>query len=94
MRIISFIILVVIMGLGIMFASLNASTTQVNYLIGQKELPLIALLFLSLVTGILLGFIAMIWKVLRLKAKVHSLSSKLSKAQEQLSKLEISGKEA
>ena len=76
-----------------MFASLNASTTTVNYLIGEKEMPLIAVMFVSLILGVLLCFFTMIWKVLRLKAKVISLNSKLKKSEEQNKKSELALKE-
>ncbi len=81
MRILSFIIVIAILILCIMFTSLNASSATVNYLLGQKEIPLIAIMFISLILGILLCFILMIWKVIKLKSKVCSLERKLNKSE-------------
>lgn len=87
MRIVSLIFLVLIVVLTIMFASLNATSTQVNYFVGEKELPLILVMFLSLILGVLLSWLVMVWKVIKLKTKIHSLNSKLSKAENNLSKM-------
>lgn len=94
LRIISFLILFCILGLFIMFAALNASSITVNYIIGTKEMPVIALIFISLVIGVLLGFFSMIWKVIGLKAKLRSMSSKLKKSEDQLKKTDLTIKEA
>lgn len=81
MRIVSIIVLVVIVLLGVMFASLNATDIEVNYLIGQSTMPLVVLMFITFMIGLMLGAFMMIWKVIKLKAQIHRLKSDLKKVE-------------
>lgn len=87
MRIVSLIFLVLLLVATVMFASLNSASTSVNYFLGERELPLILLMFMCLLIGVLLGWLLMFWKLIKLKSKIHSLNSKLRKAEDNLSKM-------
>ena len=87
MRILTILLLVAVLIIGISFASLNASTISVNYLIGKKDMPLVVVMFINFVFGFLFCYLIMFWKVLKLKAKLHSAKSKAKEAEEKLSKV-------
>lgn len=93
MRILSLIFFGIIAATCIAFAILNASSITVNYVFGEKELPLIVIMFVSMILGVLLSLCAMTWKVLKLKAKIHQLKSQLKKAEQSQKSTDMTFKE-
>lgn len=84
MRTISFIFLLLILVVGIAFSAMNAKSIPVHYLLGTRELPLVFVLFIAFMLGVVLSFLMMSLKVIKLKSKVHGLNSKLKKIEEDM----------
>lgn len=81
MRIISFLLMIIILIMGIAFAATNAQLITVNYLIGSASLPLALVLLIAFVVGVLLSYIYLGAKVLKLKAQHSWMSAKLKNLQ-------------
>lgn len=84
MRLVSILLTLIIIIAGVAFAALNASTVEVNYLVGSKALPLVVMLLIALVIGSLLSLLILGLSLLRLKAKNKWLVHKLKQAKEEL----------
>ncbi len=87
-RIIGVVLTILLIIVGIAFTALNAQSVEINYLIGEKNLPLAVILLASLTLGIVLSVLLMGFSLLKLKAKNKWLESKLKKAQEQLTQFQ------
>ena len=57
MRIVTYLFLILLVVLALIFAGLNADLVSVNYYLGTKRLPLSLLILLSFVLGGLLGLL-------------------------------------
>jgi putative membrane protein len=90
MRIISAIIILLILILGVTFASLNAEPVVVNYYLGSSKLPLSLLLVLILGCGALLGILVSIPIWARLKKENYTLSHRIKVVEKELANLRIS----
>jgi len=77
MRIISYFILLVIMLIGLTFASLNSTPVTFNYYLGSKDIALSILLTLFFGAGIFLGMIAFIISWIKIKRGNLKLKSQL-----------------
>lgn len=84
MRWLQLILLLLIIILGISFASLNHGLVNINYYFNQATLPLAVLLALTFSLGCVMGAgIGLFWlfkqklKYLNLKMQIHSLEKKL-----------------
>ena len=86
MRIIGFFLTIVVLIIGIAFAALNANVVEINYLIGTKNLPLVASLLVSMAIGIIISALFLGINVITLKAKYKLLENKLKKTQAELLK--------
>lgn len=75
-KIIRIVLLVAIILVVAAFTALNAQSVEVKYLIGTRTLPLAVVCFISLISGLLIGFLIMLGKVLRLKKQVFLLNYK------------------
>ncbi|MCS5712021.1 lipopolysaccharide assembly protein LapA domain-containing protein [Candidatus Berkiella aquae] len=82
MRIISLLLTLLLIIVGIAFAALNAKAVEINYLIGQTELPLAALLLISLIVGILISVLLLGSSMIKLKTKNKWLESKVKRIQD------------
>jgi putative membrane protein len=78
-RIISYIFLLLILLLGLSFAALNADPVSINYYVGKGTYPLSLLLVCTLGIGILLGFLACLFPLLKLKKENRTLRSTIAK---------------
>ena len=87
MRILSYIILLVIIGLGISFATLNSEAVTLQYYVGHKTLPLSLLLVSVFATGCLLGILVGLGIVIRLKLKNYRLRQRLKLAEKEVTNL-------
>lgn len=90
MRIISAIIILVILILGVTFASLNAEPVVVNYYLGSSKLPLSLLLVLTFGFGAFLGILVSIPIWIRLKKQNVTLSHRIKNVEKELANLRIS----
>lgn len=89
MRILGLIIILILILLGVSFAILNSEVVHVNYYFGMNNMPLSLLLVGTLIVGILLGWIVMILKVLRIRLENRRLRKRI----DQLEKLIPANKE-
>ena len=87
MRIFSFLIFLLLFGLGITFAFLNHNHVVFNYYFAQKDISLSLLLIFSLGIGILLGFLFTIFCWLKVKAENMRLKSRCKEAEKEISNL-------
>ena len=89
MRIVFWILLLFIAGLGVTFSILNAEPVTLNYYIGTRQVPLSLLLFGLLMSGVLFGLIFSLKMVISLKLKNKSLTRRLNNYEQELSKLRL-----
>jgi putative membrane protein len=87
MRFIKLFIVILIMMLGAVFAVLNADLVEINYYFGRRELPLSLILTIALGLGVLLGVLAGMGRVLRLKRELHSLKRRSQMVSEEVNNL-------
>ncbi len=90
MRIISAIIILIILIMGITFASLNAEPVIVNYYLGSSKFPLSLLLVLIFGIGALMGILVSIPLWLRVKKQNLILSHRIKNVEKELANLRIS----
>lgn len=90
MRIITTIILLLIILLGITFASLNSAPVVVNYYLGSCTLPLSLLLVFVLGCGALLGMLANLPILIRLKRENMSHTHRIKLIEKELANLRAS----
>ena len=77
MRVISYLILLVIMLIGLTFASLNATPVVFNYYLGSKTITLSLLLVFVFGVGIFLGIIVTMFTWIKIKRDNLKLKSSL-----------------
>lgn len=75
-RIFRIVLMIMIILLVAAFTALNAQSVEVKYIIGSRSLPLAVVCFIALISGLILGFLIMLGKVLRLKKKLFTLNYK------------------
>lgn len=87
MRILSYIFLLLIILLGITFATLNSTPVSINYYIGHRTLPLSLLLVFVFAIGCVLGML--VTGILLIKAKMqnHRLRKKLKISEKEVENL-------
>ncbi len=81
MRILSILLTLLLIIVGIAFAALNAKAVEINYLIGQTELPLAVVLLIALTSGIVITVLLLGVSLIKLKAQNSRLQSKLKNAE-------------
>lgn len=72
---------------GITFATLNANPVVFNYYFNSKQISLALLLVAALGIGILLGFIFMLFTLIKLKKDNYQLKSRLKVVEKELENL-------
>lgn len=73
MRILALLLLLLVIGVGLTFSVMNAEPVAVDYYVGSSEIPLALLLVATLAIGALLGVLASLGVILRLKRTASSL---------------------
>ena len=81
------LLLLVLIVFGWSFAAENADKVQFSYFVGTTEQPLAWLLVLALFAGSVLGVLASISLVLRLKNRIRSLSKSEALARQEVQNL-------
>ncbi len=84
LRLVSFIVLLFVLIIGIYFGLLNADPVSVNYYFGAYEMPLSLLLVATLLTGALLGAVASIGIIFRMRKRISNLKREVSKQEREL----------
>ncbi len=87
MRCITYVFLIVLFILGLIFAGLNADLVTVNYYWGTERLPLSLLAILSFVLGGLLGLLTALITYIKLKYVNRRLRHRLILVEKELSNL-------
>lgn len=87
MRCITYVFLIVLFILGLIFAGLNADLVSVNYYWGIKRLPLSLLAILSFILGGLLGLLTALITYVKLKYANRRLRHRLILVEKELSNL-------
>jgi len=77
MKIVRVTLLTIIVLIIAAFTALNAQSVEVKYLIGTRTLPLAIVCFIALLSGLLLGYLIMLGKVLTLKKELFLLKYKM-----------------
>jgi len=78
------IILIILILIGVVFATLNPHVVTFNYLVAKQNLPLSLLLIICLIIGVLLGWLLMVVKVARLRIMNRALQKKLQQLGKQV----------
>lgn len=87
MRYFLYVFWLVIIILGIIFASLNATAVTLHYYIGTIKVSLSFLLLCTLIIGFILGIVTMIPSIIKLKIKHKSLKRKLKSFEREIGNL-------
>jgi putative membrane protein len=87
MRILSYLVLLVIMLVGLTFASLNSSIVSFNYYLGTKEVALSLLLVFAFGFGICLGLLVAVFPWLRAKTEAMRVKSRLKVVEKEVENL-------
>ncbi len=87
MRIFSYIILFIILILGLTFAALNATPVAFDYYVGNRNISLSLLLVYTLGVGIILGAIAALGPIFRLKRQNMRLKGRVKEAEKEIENL-------
>lgn len=73
MRILVLLLLLLVIGIGLTFSVMNAEPVSLEYYFGTSDIPLALLLVITLALGALLGVVASLGVILRLKRSNSSL---------------------
>lgn len=87
MRCITYVFLIILFILGLIFAGLNADLVSVNYYWGTTRLPLSLLAILSFILGGLLGLLTALITYIKLKYVNRRLRHRLILVEKELSNL-------
>ncbi|MEN9917027.1 MAG: hypothetical protein RLY40_959 [Pseudomonadota bacterium] len=87
MRCITYVFLIILFILGLIFAGLNADLVSVNYYWGTERLPLSLLAILSFILGGLLGLLTALITYIKLKYVNRRLRHRLILVEKELSNL-------
>lgn len=87
MRIIKIILVLFIVVIGAAFAVMNAEPVSLDYYLGVQEAPLALILVATLALGALLGVLASLGAVVRLRHELGDLRRQLRLAQEEIENL-------
>ena len=79
-RLLGFLFLLILAVTGLSFAVLNAAPVPLNYYFGQREIPLALIIVVALATGALLGVLASLPLILRLRRRLAGLQRQQRKS--------------
>lgn len=87
MRIFSYLFILLLVLLGVTFATLNADLVIIHYYFGTSKVPLSLLLVFALLIGVMMGLMVSLIMYIKLKGRNLRLRQKLSLAEEEISNL-------
>lgn len=87
MRVFSYVIMIVIVCFGIIFAVANANAVVFNYYLGSKQVPLSLLLVFAFGGGVILGFIFALPHWFRLKRDKRKLKARIKLVEQEIENL-------
>lgn len=71
------------------FAAFNMSSVTVNYYFGELIIPLSVLVALSMLTGVIIGAVILLFSTMKLRYENRRLQSKLSVSEQEINSLRI-----
>jgi putative membrane protein len=86
-RFLKYLIILFVMVLGVAFASLNEGHVTLNYHYGELDLALPWVVLAAIALGVLLGWLASLGSLLRIKRENASLRRKANVASEEVKNL-------
>jgi len=87
MRILALIVLLLVVALGLTFSVMNAEPVNLNYYFGSAAIPLALLLVSAVVLGAVLGVLASLGAIFRLKRDNARLRRDVRLAEKEVSNL-------
>ncbi len=87
MHLFSYLFLLIIMLLGLTFASLNSNPVDFNYYLGTKQIALSLLLVLAFGMGICLGLFVSLFSLLKAKRNNWLIKSRLKVIEQEVENL-------
>ena len=87
MRIFSYIFVLLIVLLGVSFATLNSQSVEFNYYINNQTMPLSVLLAGTFTIGCLIGIFVCVWLLVKVKLKNYHLKQRLKLAEKEIENL-------
>jgi len=87
MRIVALLVLLLVIALGLTFSVMNAEPVNLDYYFGSAAIPLALLLVAAVVLGALLGVIASLGVIFRLKRDNNRLRRGVRLAEKEVSNL-------
>jgi putative membrane protein len=87
MKIITIAFYLLLTFMGVSFAALNASSTQVNFYFTTIKMPISVLMTLALGVGILLGFVLFLYRYWGLKSEHRKIKSQLRLTEKEIKNL-------
>ncbi|WP_423063895.1 lipopolysaccharide assembly protein LapA domain-containing protein [Candidiatus Paracoxiella cheracis] len=87
MRYVIYIFWIIVILVGVTFASLNPQKLTLNYYVNTTTIHLPLLLLLVLVLGALLGVIAMLPSLIRAKSSNHHLKARVKQTEQEVQNL-------
>ncbi len=86
-RIFSIIFLLIIIILGVTFATLNSEMVTINFYIGRRIMPLSMLLAIVFAIGCVLGMLVGTWMLIKMKMKNRRLNKRLKLVEKEVENL-------
>lgn len=87
MRIVLLVFYLLLILLGVSFATLNANSVQVNFYFRTLTMPISVLMTIMLGIGLLLGFFMFTFRYWRLKAENRSIRNQLKLTEKEIKNL-------
>ncbi|TAL61324.1 MAG: LapA family protein [Legionella sp.] len=87
MRIVMLVFYVLLIILGVSFATLNASSVEINFYVKTVSMPISVLMTIMLGIGIIIGFVLFIFRYWRLKAECRRMNSQLKLTEKEIKNL-------
>ncbi|OGO90981.1 MAG: hypothetical protein A3F10_02115 [Coxiella sp. RIFCSPHIGHO2_12_FULL_42_15] len=87
MKYVFFIFWMLVIILGVTFASLNSHTVTINYYVNETTIHIAILLLMTLVMGVFLGIIAMLPALIRNKNNHRRLRHRIKQIEQEVNNL-------
>jgi len=86
-RILSFLMILAIIVLGLFFGNINAANITLDYYWGTANMPLSIALVMSLLVGAILGVLASLTLMIRLRHQITKLRKEIKTAEKEVTNL-------
>ena len=80
MNILTLIVTIIVVTIGVTFALLNSEAIHFNYYVGERVIPLSLLLALSLIIGIIVGWLVALPNRIRQRTQIFRLRRQLKQS--------------